>query len=65
MKKPEPKIHTYNSWRKRYKCKRNKGDHTFEIVYASMLPNWWFDNKKIIVDKQCTACGKQAVEFVV
>jgi len=64
MYRREPKVHTHNKWRKRYKCKRNKGDHTYEIEYASMLPDWWWDNKNIMVYKECTACDKQDVEFV-
>ncbi len=65
-------------WKKKYKCKKNKGDHTLEI-WKIVSRTWWRYVREIgwkqngsfwgttpyWVEWKCTACGKQEVEFTI
>lgn len=64
MRKPEPKEYVIQpkGWRKRYKCHKNKGDHTFVLEYATM-PTWYMAGK-IFEYHVCTACGKKKFDVV-
>jgi len=63
MKKPEPKEYVIQpkGWKKKYKCHKNKGDHTFVIEHAHKCE--WFRNS-IFVEKKCSACGKKSIDLV-
>ena len=63
MRKREAKEYVIQpkGWRKRYKCHKNKGDHTYELVYAMQVS---FFKQGILIDYVCTACGKKHVEFL-
>lgn len=66
MRKPEPKEYPVQprGWRKKYKCHKNKADHTFVVVYAWQL-NWKTWNQgKIFEESVCTACGKKKIDIV-
>lgn len=62
-------------WKTKYDCKRNKGDHTFEIdrIWGSSWhqekdgtwrqPNWRYSwDYGYFVDWRCTACKKKKYE---
>jgi hypothetical protein len=66
-------------WKKKYACKKNKGDHTFEIESITPRHLWWqrddgvwvknngmwFSDTPYWVNWQCTACLKKEVEWKV
>jgi len=56
---------TPGKWRKRYKCHKNKGDHTFVVEHASRIEGYKYlwGVKDLIVFLKCSACGKQDVEL--
>jgi hypothetical protein len=65
MKKPEPKEYVIQpkGWKKRYKCHKNKGDHTFVLDYAQKLAWYPSIEEKILVHYVCNACGKKSIEI--
>ncbi len=65
MRKPEPKEYVIQpkGWKKRYKCHKNKGDHTFVVEYASIC-TWKWMGGDIFEHRVCTACGKKQFDIV-
>lgn len=63
-------------WKKKYKCKKNKDDHTFEIFKINIFSHWrftpigwvrdiyrWGSPLGYWVEWSCTACNKRATEW--
>jgi hypothetical protein len=59
MKKPEPKEYPVQpkGWRNKYKCHKNKGDHSLVLTHAYYWNLW--QPKTIFEDYVCTACAKK------
>jgi hypothetical protein len=62
MKKPEPKEYVFQpkGWKKKYKCHKNKADHTFVVLHAHRME--WFKGN-LFIEKQCSACGKKSIDM--
>lgn len=69
MKKPEPTEYPYNpqTWKKKYECKKGKGDHKWVVTWAFIPSQHWVTNlwgdDKIFVYKECSVCGKQTTDY--
>lgn len=65
MKKPEPKEYVFQpkGWKKKYKCHKNKADHTFVIDYAYKCEWFGRDKINILTSYVCNACGKKSTEM--
>ncbi len=65
-------------WRLKYECKKNKGDHTFEVeiikagygwrqledgTWERLVHGWRAGRDYGWVDWRCTGCGKKALEW--
>ena len=65
MKKREPKEYVIQpkGWRKKYKCHKNKNDHTFDLVYAQ---HYNFIGWRNVIHEYyvCNACGKKSMKSV-
>lgn len=63
MKKREPKEYVIQpkGWKKRYECHKNKGDHTYELIYAEEIS---FYRQGILEHYECSACGKKKMYFL-
>lgn len=48
-----------NRSKSKYPCKRNKGEHTFELIEEK--PAWLFFGKTKVY--KCTKCGKMKYDF--
>lgn len=63
MKKPQPTEYPYNpqTWKKKYECKKGKGDHKWVVVWAIPPDQTW--TERWLEYKECTVCGKEKMDF--
>ncbi len=61
-------------WKKKYKCKKNKGDHTPVIDHITnkhwwnfkdgwVISSWRWGTTPYYVEWHCTGCGKHMTEY--